>query len=295
MVKNTVVNETNKLKNQEAINDMKINNTYNKDCITGMQSLKPKSIDMVLTSPPYDNLRSYGGANNWDKTVWEQVFNEIYRVLNDNSVVVWVVGDATIKGSETGSSFEQALYAKESGFNLHDTMIYQKQTPIPQFSSHRYTSSFEYMFIFSKGTPNRGTMLTEPTKQRGRIDHNYRGQVTADEVYVGKDIKIVKETKKKTNVWVYSQNNGIDRTINHKAQFPEQLAEDHILSWSNENDIVLDPFMGSGTTAKMALLNNRNYLGFEINREYIPIINKRIDSVQVCPGSPHIKQIRQAS
>ena len=157
-------------------------------------------------------------------------------------------------------------------------MIYQKQTPIPQFKSHRYTNSFEYMFIFSKGIPNRGKMLTEPTKQEGRVDKNYRGQVTADEKYVGKDVKVIKSTKKKSNIWMYSQNNGIDRMVKHKAQFPEQLASDHILSWSNENDLVLDPFMGSGTTAKMALVNNRNFIGFEINAEYVDMACDRVNS-----------------
>lgn len=259
---------------------MKQNIVYNRDCLIGMQELDDKSIDMVLTSPPYDSLRNYSNniSNTWNKLIWKKVFDEMYRVLKDGSVVVWVVGDATVNGSETGTSFEQALYAKEIGFNIHDTMIYQKQTPIPQFKSHRYTNSFEYMFVFSKGTPNKGIILTEPTKQKGRIDRNYRGQVTADEVYVGKDIKIIKDTKKKTNVWTYSQNNGIDRKTKHKAQFPEQLAEDHILSWSNENDLILDPFMGSGTTAKMALLNKRNYVGFEINKKYLTMINKRVRS-----------------
>lgn len=260
----------------------KTNQIYNLDCISGMRELETNSIDMILTSPPYDNLRNYNNniSELWNEDVWKKVFNETYRVLKDNSVMVWVVGDATLQGSETGTSFKQALYAKEIGFSIHDTMIYQKQTPIPQFKSHRYTSSFEYMFIFSKDTPKRGTMLTEPTKQKGRIDKNYRGQVTANESYIGKQIKIIKDIKKKTNIWIYSQNNGIDRTINHKAQFPENLASDHIISWSNENDLILDPFMGSGTTAKMALLNNRKYLGFEINQEYVNMTNNRIKSLK---------------
>ncbi len=255
-----------------------VNQIYSRDCIAGMAELESGSIDMILTSPPYDNLRNYNKniGEVWNDNIWKKVFNESFRVLKDNSVMVWVVGDATIKGSETGTSFKQALYAQEVGFNIHDTMIYQKQTPIPQFKSHRYTGSFEYMFIFSKSIPKRGRLLTEPTKQKGRVDKNYRGQVTADEQYVGKQIKTIKPTKKRSNIWVYSQNNGIDRTINHKAQFPEDLALDHIMSWSNEKDLILDPFMGSGTTAKMALLSNRHYLGFEINQDYVDIANKRV-------------------
>lgn len=260
---------------------LEVNKIYNMDCLKGIKQLKDESIDMVLTSPPYDNLRNYKNnvTYSWGKHVWMPLIQELYRVLKNNCVVVWVVGDAVIDGSESGTSFSQALYFKEVGFNIHDTMIYQKQTPLPQFKTHRYTSAFEYMFVFSKGKPLRGRLIEEPTKCPGRIDLNYRGQVTADDIYVGKKIKIIKNKKIKSNVWTYSQNNGIDRNIDHKAQFPEQLASDHIVSWSNENDIVLDPFMGSGTTAKMVILNNRRFIGFEISEEYCLMANKRIESI----------------
>lgn len=257
-----------------------INQTYHIDCLEGLKQLDSNSIDMVLTSPPYDNLRNYKNiVSVWGEHIWKPVLKELFRVIKQNSVAVWVVGDSTINGSESGTSFKQALYAKEIGFNLHDTMIYQKETPIPQFKSHRYTNSFDYMFIFSKGNPTRGELIEIPTKCEGRIDKNYRGQVTANELYIGKQIKIIKKTKLKSNIWTYSQNNGIDRNINHKAQFPEQLANDHIISWSNEGDIILDPFMGSGTTAKMAKLNNRNFIGFEISKEYCDIANNRVNEI----------------
>lgn len=256
-----------------------INKVLNMDCLVGLKDLEDNSIDMALTSPPYDNLRNYHFDEinyTWSDEVWKNVMIEVYRVLKEGSVLVWVVGDSTINGSETGTSFKQALFAKSIGFNIHDTMIYQKETPIPQFKTHRYTNSFEYMFVLSKGKPKRGQLLEVPTKCEGRIDRNYRGQVTADEVYIGKNKKVIKGTKLKTNIWTYSQNNGIDRYINHKAQFPEKLASDHILSWSNIGDIILDPFMGSGTTAKMSLVNGRKFIGFEISNEYTKIANDRI-------------------
>ncbi|RZD15580.1 MAG: site-specific DNA-methyltransferase [Candidatus Acididesulfobacter guangdongensis] len=258
---------------------LSINKVYNENCINILKKINDNSIDLTLTSPPYDNLRNY--KNNifeiWNKNIWEQVIYELYRITKTGGIVVWVVGDATINGSETCSSFKQALYFREVGFNLHDTMIYQKQNPIPQFKAHRYTNSFEYMFVFSKGLPKHGKIIEVETKQCGRIDINYRGQVTADEIYIGKPKKIVKSSKIKSNIWIYSQNNGIDRKIKHKAQFPEQLANDHIISWSNEGDIVLDPFAGSGTTLKAAKLNKRNYIGIEINKEYCEIIKKRLE------------------
>lgn len=257
-----------------------INKILNIDCLIGLKELKDNSIDMVLTSPPYDNLRNYHFDKinyTWNDDVWKNVIMEVYRILKDGCVLVWVVGDSTINGSETGTSFKQALFAKSIGFNIHDTMIYQKETPIPQFKTHRYTNSFEYMFVFSKGKPKKGKLIEIPTKCEGRIDRNYRGQVTANEVYIGKTKKVIKDTKLKTNIWTYSQNNGIDRTINHKAQFPEMLANDHILSWSDVDDIILDPFMGSGTTAKMSLINGRRFIGFEISDEYTKIANERIN------------------
>ena len=264
-------------KNKNAY-ETKLNTIQNIDCLAGINSLKDASIDMVLTSPPYDNLRNYKNetCKHWNEFIWKPIIADLYRIIKKNSVVVWVVGDSTHNGSETGTSFKQALYFKEVGFNLHDTMIYQKENPIPQFKSHRYTNSFEYMFVFSKGKPKRGQLIEIPTRSNGRVDLNYRGQVTADDVYVGKDKKIVKELKLKTNSWTFSQNNGIDRNIKHTAQFPEQLANDHIISWSNKGDIILDPFMGSGTTGKMALTNERNFIGFEISKEYCDIANTRI-------------------
>ncbi len=233
-------------------------------------------IDLTVTSPPYDNLRTYNDSLEWGEHIWKPILEQLYRVTKDGGVVVWVVGDATIKGSETGTSFKQALYAMDCGFNLHDTMIYQKKSPIPQFKTHRYTASFEYMFIFSKGKPVKGRLLTLPSKQAGRIDKNYRGQVKANDQYVGTDLKVVKKDKVRPNIFVYSQNNGIDRDIKHKAQFPELLARDHIISWSNEGDTVFDPFMGSGTTGKMAKLNNRNFIGIEKVEEYFKIAQDRI-------------------
>lgn len=257
------------------------NSIVNIDCLLGLSYISDNSIDMVLTSPPYDNLRNYHKniSETWNEDVWKKVLQELFRVLKDGSVLVWVVGDATINGSESGTSFKQALYAKEIGFNIHDTMIYQKQNPMPQFKSHRYTNCFEYMFIFSKGKPCRGEMLYESTKCEGRVDFNYRGQVDKNDNYIGKDKKIIKDRKLKTNIWTFSQNNGIDRSVReHKAQFPELLAYNHIISWSNENDLILDPFMGVGTTAKMCILTNRKYLGFEINERYCELADFRLNN-----------------
>lgn len=187
-----------------------------------------------------------------------------------------MVSDATIKGCETGTSFRQALGFMDAGFNLHDTMIYAKVNPIPQ-NHNRYEQSFEYMFVLSKGKPNVFNPLREPTKYAGK-EFDWGGRKTKmDDKQCRRDRESenisVKPTKIRKNIFNYSIG-GV--STGHPAVFPEQLAADHIVSWSNEGDIVLDPFMGSGTTGKMALLNNRNYIGFEICKDYCDIASKRI-------------------
>lgn len=237
------------------------------DCLEKLKELENNSIDLTVTSPPYDNLRTYNGNLDWGEHVWKPVIQELYRVTKQGGVVVWVVGDATVKGSETGTSFKQALFFKEIGFNLHDTMIYAKQNPVP-YHHNRYNPQFEYMFIFSKGVPKTFNPIQENTK--GFKTGKYRYQDGSLKVA---NTPIIKETKMLNNIWYYVVGG---KGNNHPASFPEKLAEDHILSWSNEGDIILDPMAGSGTTLKMAKKNNRNYIGIEISPEYIEIINKRL-------------------
>jgi DNA modification methylase len=252
---------------------MEINKIYNESCIDTMARMPDGFVDLSVTSPPYDNLRDYKGYC-FD---FENVAKELFRVTKQGGVVVWVVGDATIKGSETGTSFKQALYFKDVGFNLHDTMIYQKSNPIPQ-NHNRYEQSFEYMFVFSKGKPKTFNPIKEGTKNKGKSFDWGDRKTIMDDNQCRRDrpseIIEVKPLKNKFNVFTYSVGGG---KTGHPAVFPEQLANDHIISWSNEGDLVYDPFMGSGTTAKMALLNNRKFVGSEIAKEYFKIAEKRIN------------------
>jgi site-specific DNA-methyltransferase (adenine-specific) len=253
------------------------NKIYNENCLVTMRAMNDSCIDFVLTSPPYDDLREYKGYS-FD---FENVSKELYRVLKGGGVIVWVVGDSTINGSETGTSFKQALFFKEIGFNLHDTMIYYKINPIPR-THNRYEQYFEYMFVLSKGKPKTFNPIM--------IDKNYKSD--REKQGMGRNpngtIKYVNNvnditTKIKGNVWEY-YTGGFHTTsdkvaYSHPATFPEKLAQDHIMSWSNENDLVYDPFMGSGTTAKMCLLNKRRYIGSEISEEYYKISLERMKSV----------------
>jgi len=198
------------------------------------------------------------------------------RVTKQGGVVVWVVGDATIKGSETGTSFKQALFFKEIGFNLHDTMIYAKSSYMP-LTHNRYEQQFEYMFVFSKGKPKTFNpimvqSLSAGTKRKWGV---CKANETTYAARARQEITIVNPEKQKPNIWFYDV--GKNDKTKHNAPFPEGLANDHIISWSNEGDLVYDPFMGSGTTAKMAIINKRNYIGSEISKEYCDIAEKRIN------------------
>ena len=259
---------------------MVVNKIIQGDCLKVMKTLPSKSIDMVLTSPPYDNLRHYKEYT----FNFQEIAKEIYRVTKDGGVVVWVVGDATIKGSETGTSFKQALYFKEIGFNLHDTMIYKKNAlSFPE--TNRYYPCFEYMFVLSKGKPKTTNLLKDrKNKTKGnKVTSTYRqkdGSLTKAVCYGN----ITQNFGIRFNIWEFDIGYGKTSTdkisFKHPATFPEKLAEDHILSWSNEGDIILDPMAGSGTTLKMAKKNNRNYIGIEISPEYIKICEARINNTQ---------------
>ena len=237
-----------------------INTILNEDCLDTMSRLPDNFIDLTVTSPPYDNLREYNGYS-FD---FEPIARELLRVTKPDGILVWVVGDSTITGSESGTSFRQALYFKEIGFKLHDTMIYEKNSPAypARRDGNRYTQIFEYMFVFAKGkVANNRLICDKPNKWAGYKD------------FSGKLKNPVPDFSPRNNIWKYTTSfNG----VSHPAPFPEGLAHDHILSWSNEGDLVYDPFMGSGTTAYVAKKLNRNYLGSEISQEYCQLIEERL-------------------
>ena len=250
------------------------------DCLERMTEIPDGSVNLTVTSPPYDNLRTYNGNNAlWGEHVWREVIAELYRVTADGGVVVWVVADATIKGSETGTSFKQALHAMECGFRLHDTMIFQKAGTGACGSNYAYWQAFEYMFVLSKCRPASINRIADVQNIRaGAVCTKGRASPTGRE----KDIKrrIVPDYSIRTNVWRYQVGNNGDDKSKHPAKFPEKLAHDHIISWSNEGDTVLDPFMGSGTTGKMAKATGRNFIGIELDPSYFEIAKQRIEADQ---------------
>ena len=258
---------------------MEVNQIICGDCLEVMKDMEDNSVDMVLTSPPYDNLRDYK-TYTFD---FESTAAQIYRVIKDGGVCVWVVGDQTIDGSETGTSFKQALYFKDvCGFNLHDTMIYQKDgCPFP--SQYRYASVFEYMFVFSKGKPKTFNPIKIPTKwfgvNKGSTYRQKQGKTLQKDV-------VINEYKIIDNIWKipggYMKGSKEPVAFEHPAIFPEQLAKDHISSWSNPNDIIFDPCSGSGTTCKIAEMLGRRYIGIDISEQYCQIARERIKAIDSC-------------
>ena len=260
---------------------MEIDKIYNMDCIEGMRRMETRSVDLVITSPPYDNLRLYGGtAADWNFDKFKAVAIEIARVLKQGGVCVWVVGDATCEGSESGTSFRQALYFKdECGLLLYDTMLYMKANPIPK-TQRRYEQMFEYMFVLSKGKPTTFNPIMEKCVRAGK-PQQWGRSINTDEKTAkylrADDVQITRETKIHGNAFIYAIGGNPTK---HPAVFPERLALDQVYSWSNEGEVVLDPFMGSGTTAIACIKERRHFIGFELSQEYFNKAVRRIKDEQ---------------
>ena len=246
------------------------------DCLERMRGIPHNSIDLTVTSPPYDNLRTYNGNNDfWCEDVWKGVIEKLYVKTKPGGVVVWVVGDATVKGSETGTSFKQALYAKDCGFNLHDTMIWNKGgfSAVGSLVS-RYAPVFEYMFVWSKGSLNTFNPLKDrKNKHSGKNASGTIRQTDGSTKPMSKNM-VINEYGQRFNIWDQSPQR---QKGGHPAPFPLNLAEDHIKSWSNEGDLVFDPFLGSGTTGVAAKNLGRSFIGIELDPTYFQIAKGRIE------------------
>ncbi len=247
------------------------------DAIEVMGSMPDSSIDLTVTSPPYDELRNYNGYS----FNFEGMARSLFRITKKGGVLVWVVGDKIKNGNKSLTSFRQALLFQEIGFNVHDVMVYKKKNT-PFMRSNAYTNCFEFMFVLSKGSPKTFNPLKTKTVRHGQemLPFNKKAD--------GINKKIMKELKAEktmTNIWEYAV--GLGGSTNdkiafkHPAVFPEKLVEDHVVSWTNKNDIVFDPMCGSGTTCKMAAINNRHYIGCDISKEYVELAKKRLKHFNV--------------
>lgn len=257
---------------------------YNGNCIDVMDDMINNGItvDLTVTSPPYDQLRTYNSESTWDFETFKKVAQGLWDITNDGGVVVWVVGDACVNGSETGTSFKQALYFMELGFKLHDTMIYEKNSSSfpARRGSKRYTQIFEYMFVFVKGKIHDCELIADKeNKWAGFTNWGKNTQYDKDGKLIStNDIKPVPKYSLRNNIWKYSVGFNTKKFGKHPAVFPLQLAIDHILSWSKPEHVIFDPFLGSGTTMDACVETGRpNFIGCEISEEYFGIIEKKIE------------------
>src|SRR5688572_20564793 len=255
---------------------MRSETIYHENCLVTMERMPDDLIDMTITSPPYDDLRDYNGYH----FPVEEIAAGLYAKIKPGGVVIWVVADRTVNGSETLTSFAHAQIFKKAGFNVHDTMLYVKNNPIPSDCGRRYRQAFEYMFCFSKGRPNTFNPITEPTKSAGqkikafRITEAGRGNVPDEDI--GREIK---SERKVSNIFSYNVGTSSSKdkiAFEHPAIFPEQLVEDQINTWTNAGDLVYDCFMGSGTTAKVASQLGRRWIGSEVSEDYVEIARRRL-------------------
>lgn len=252
---------------------LNLNEIYCGNAVDLLKEVDDKSIDLIVTSPPYDNLRKYNGNGyGWNHKMFESIANQLMRVLKDGGVIVWNVFDKTENGSKTGTSLRQCLYFQEIGLNINDYMIWHKTNPCPVVSQPRYNPCFEFMWILSKGKPKTFNPIKVPCKCAG---HKYDSTCKNIDGESGRKHKTFNINSEKTdyNIWdiAVAQNK-----TSHTAVFPYELPYRHIKSWTNEGDIVLDPFIGSGTTALAAIDLKRNFIGFDISSEYVNLAKDRI-------------------
>lgn len=260
---------------------MQFGKIYHENCIDTLRRMPDDLIDMTITSPPYDDLRDYKGYH----FPVEEIAAGLFQKTKSGGVVIWVVGDRTLNGGETLTSFQHAITFQKAGFKVHDTMIYAKNNPIPSDCGKRYRQCFEYMFCFSKGQPKTFNPITQTIKQEKafksfRITKVGRNDLAHDHV--------APKERKVDNIFYYGDtevfyyNVGTSSSkdkvaFDHPAIFPEQLVEDQIKTWTDAGDLVYDCFMGSGTSAKIAHLTGRNWLGSEVSADYINIAQRRLE------------------
>ena len=237
------------------------------DCVEKLKELPQDSIDLVVTSPPYDDLRSYNSVIDWNTLA-----KELYRVVKPGGVVVWNVNDKITNGSKSLTSFKQCIMFNECGFNVNDVMIWEKTNPMPQVKQPRYNQVFEYMFVFSKGSPKTFNPIMVDCKCANRYYDSTCKQISKDNVREHKEFKI-NDQKVDSNIWKISI---AQNKTEHPAVFPIEIPDRHIVTWTNEGDTVLDPFLGSGTTGVSAILHNRKFIGIEVEQKYFDIASEQI-------------------
>ena len=264
-----------------------LDDIYCGDAENILKHIDDNTIDLVVTSPPYDDLRNYNNSCDrcWNKNKFEAIAKELTRVLKEGGILIWNVYDKTENGGKSGTSMRQALFFMDDcGLKLNDYMFWRKKNPMPQVKQPRYTNRIEFMFCFVKGNkPNTFNPIMIPCKSAGKHYNSTAKQIGENKERKKLDYNVNKEMidfqdwsmAVAKNKRLFETMDG--RIIKHPAVFPIELPIRHIQSWTNEEDIVLDPFIGSGTTAIAAMRLNRHFIGIEKNKDYVDISKALIE------------------
>jgi len=245
-----------------------------------MRSFPDESIDMVFTSPPYGTVRSYNGY----KFNFQEIAIELTRILKPGGVIAWNEADTIVNGSKTLTPSKHALYfSEECGLKVHDEMIYEKNScsfPAKR-NGLRYSNVYEEVFILSKGKPKSVNLICDKRNRcYGEKGFGMASQRRKNGDLVKYERKPTPKFSPRDNIWRVFTGKGYSskdsNASKHPAISPDLLVLDHIRTWSNEGDIILDPMAGSGTTCVMAKALKRQYVGIEISDEYCQLINERL-------------------
>lgn len=243
---------------------------YHGDCREILPSL-PK-VDLVVTSPPYGSVRDYVRYEGVDTLA---VLAELACMLIEGGVIVWNTADQVTEGSETGQSFREALHVMSQGLRLHDTMIYCREgVNFPD--ANRYHPAFEYMFVFSKGAPRCFNGIRDrKNKWGGTTVHGTQRERDGRMTVPSQNGSLIPDIGLRLNWWILKPAS-TEPTLDHPARMPISMAQAHVQSWCNAGDLVLDPFMGSGTTLRAAKDLGRKAIGIEICEAYCEIAANRL-------------------
>lgn len=253
-----------------------LNKIHHFDAVVGLRLLPADCIDLTLTSPPYDWIRDYNGTFDPAKFPFVRIAEELYRITAPGGVVLWITRDQQQDCCESGTSAKQMLYFKNIGFNVQ-TMIVDSIS-----ARHRrycYGMPPQFCFVLSKGRPKafhpiRDKPNTEPGRIKSWSARNRDGRIRK-----GKPKEIPKYGRR-SHIWLYPTGFGLvsDDPLPRNAPAPmvETVAGDLMLSYSNPGDLILDPMAGLGTTGKVAVKLNRQFIGFERVRKYCDVANDRV-------------------
>lgn len=260
--------------------EFELNEIYCIDCVEGMKKIPDNSVDIVVTSPPYDGIRDYNGFN-FDL---HETGRGLIRILKEGGIVAMVIQDQTKNFGKTLTSFKTIIdWCDNIGFKLFECVIYRKHGSEGAWWTNRFRVDHEYMPIFLKGEKPQyfnKENLKVPSIHGGKVMTG-SGSRRTDGKTNARVTRPINTMKCRGTIWNYLMAGDKDPIKRqHPAPFPDQIPLDFIECFCPPGGVVLDPFMGSGSTAVAAKKLNRKYIGFDTSEEYIKIAHARLRNTE---------------